>query len=111
MTTTKTLTAGDHVKGYGFTRSFPLTTVRAKYGQDAHDRAVRRGHETAFCVNPGTALISDREESARRNFEAAANFEEAVTVENGELVNIEGELLRVVVNGQKFADPIVFRRP
>lgn len=89
----KVLTPETPVKAAGFSRAFPLTTVRSRYGQEEHDRAVANGHETAFCINPGSTLLGDREESKRRNAKAAADFAAAVTVEHGELVFDRGRTL------------------
>ena len=74
-----TLTAGVFLKGEGFDRAFALNTVQAYIGEGdaergaaAYERAVERGHETAWAVNPGSSITdhADRHQAGAADHRA-----------------------------------------
>lgn len=77
-----------------------------------HARAVKNGHQTAFAIHAGYMLVDDGGHYYRREAERA---KQAVTLEDGEIVAIEGEpeiyKVRVIKGNEKGprnSDPIHF---
>lgn len=112
-----TLTAGVFLKGEGFDRAFALNTVQAYIGEGdaergaaAYERAVERGHETAWAVNPGSS-ITDMPIAIKRVLQTIErrDFAAATIVRTGEVYLIEGFPQVCKVNGQRFSDAITFR--
>jgi hypothetical protein len=121
------LAAGDAVR-LATWRLFPydrctaiVQTARAdaaKYGENAetaHEQAKARGHQTAWATYTGGAILGDKAARIAQEARELANFERAITVEHGQLVEIEGEVFAVHVpfgNHQfpRNSDPIQFLR-
>jgi len=121
------LKPGDTVRLAGWTR-FPYDTCTAEVGtarayaaqygedpQEAHDRALGFGHATAYTIYSGGALVDCRVTAARMAAERAERFARAVTLNEGDVVEIEGELFGVSAAwGNKASprnsDPIHFKR-
>lgn len=112
----QTLIANQFVTVAGWDRAFEFSTARgyaARYNEDqdaAHARCVGFGHDTAFTINGGTMLTDSRAYNAAKLAEAAANLAGATIIADGETVKIEGETFTVRVMGQRFSDPIHFKR-
>jgi len=107
---TTTLTASQFVTVAGWDRAYVFDTARNYCGGDeGHARTVAQGHDTAWTINTGSSIVSDRAWSARMLAEEAEQLAGAVVIADGETVLIEGELFTVKVNGQRFSDPISFK--
>lgn len=99
-----TLTNGDQVRLAAWEHaSVPVTTVRgyaAEYKENpetTYQRAVERGHNTAWTTFTGHMLYGNAEEGRRALAERRAKYDKAVVVEDGEQVEIEGEIFTVKV--------------
>jgi len=110
----KTLSPQTFVTVAGWNRAFKFNTARgyaAQYGEDqeaAHARCVGFGHDTAWTVNPGSALLGDRAAAAALLQQEARDLAGSTVLQNGEQVEIEGKSFTVRVMGAKFSDPIHF---
>lgn len=106
-TTSVALVPGQFVTAAGFRRAFDLMTCRSRGFDEA--RTLANGHDIAWTVNAGTALTDSPEYNRRRLAEEAAQLASAVTLTNGQTVEIEGRTFRVKINGERYADPIAFK--
>ena len=107
----QTLIANQFVTAAGWDRAYQFDTARNYCGGDeGHARAVAQGHDTAWTVNTGSCIVSDRTWAAAKLAEEAEQLRTATIVDDGEMVEIEGETFTVRVMGQRFADPIHFKR-
>jgi hypothetical protein len=121
------LLAGDHVYAAGWNQEPYLTatalvgTAREfarRYDQDeeeAHRRCLDNGHDTAYAMFGGTCLVDDRQLAERMAAERAANRASATELNDGDEVEIEGELFTVRINPRNErrpynSDPIKFIR-
>jgi hypothetical protein len=102
--------AQSHEEGVrcGFPRSLAMTKSEAI--QEGLERVISHGHELAWTVYAGSALVNDPSEYHRAK---RAEHESALVVEDGILVEIEGRPYRIkVLPGQtqfpKYSDPIKF---
>ena len=110
------LKAGTMIRGESFDRAFPLETVQSyagRYSEDqqaAFDRAVAKGHETAWVCNGGTSITNEPwlVKLAKQNKENA-DWAAAIIVRTGDVCMVEGIPQVCRVNGQRFSDAIVFR--
>jgi hypothetical protein len=71
------------------------------------ERARRMGHDEAFCIYAGAALSDSKHHYERQKAEVAT----AVTIEDGEIVEMAGRKFTVTVmrgchDHPKFSDPI-----
>lgn len=110
----------DHVRLEGWEGiSVKVGTARgyaASYNGDqeeAHQRAVKNGHNTAWTVYTGTALYGDRAYGALKAAERMENFIKAILLADGQVVEIEGErfTVKVIRRNEKYpvnSDPIHF---
>lgn len=98
-----------------YARTFSVAGYARKTDRDPQamiDRARRLGHDLYGSILPGMSLVNDGGRHARQEQEIAAT---AVTISDGEIVEIEGELVRVKVtrgNDCQFprnSDPIKFQ--
>ena len=105
-----TLNAGQFVTAPGFRKAYAFNTARSYAGEASHARAIANGHDTAWTVNPGSALLGDREAAKRMLAKEAEQLAGAVMIENGQVVEIEGERFKVKINGERYSDPIAFKR-
>jgi len=96
-------------------------TARAyarKYNEDpqvAHDRALANGHDTAYAMKFGAMLVDCRITAQRMADKRHADFARAVTLNPGDVVEIEGETFTVAVpwgntDAPRNSDPIHFKR-
>lgn len=106
----QTLIANQFVTVAGWDRAYQFDTARNYCGGDeGHARTVAQGHDTAWTVNTGSSIVSDRAWAARMLADEAAQLQSAAIVSDGEVVEIEGEQFTVRVMGQRFSDPIHFK--
>lgn len=100
----------------GWDRAYQFSTSAGytkSYGGDvaeARARADKLGHDVAWCVNPGSALLGDRETAKAMLAKEAAQLASAIVVADGVEVEVEGERFKVKVMGQRYADPIHFKK-
>jgi len=112
---TKTLTNSQFVTVAGWRRAYTFSTIAGyatKLGKDAkeyRERAIRNGHDLAWTINSGVALVGDKKLGAAILAREAQEFASATVLENGETVEIEGELYQVKVMGERYSDPIHFK--
>lgn len=117
-----TLTSGTQVRLAAWQHdSVPVTTVRgyaAEYKEDteaAHQRAIERGHDTAWTTFTGHTLYGNREEGLRALAEQLAKYKAAIILAPGQQVEIEGDVFTVKVppgniKAPRNSDPIHFIR-
>jgi hypothetical protein len=84
-------------------------------GEEAHQRALSRGHDTAYTVHVGSALLGSASARQAQREREDANLAQAVLLADGDEVEIEGEAFRVrVMPGNltqvRNSDPIHFVR-
>jgi hypothetical protein len=114
--TMQTINHGAFVTVAGWNRAYAFSTLAgyvAKTNRDlapARARAIANGHDLAWCINSGTCLYGDKAAGARALAQEAAELASAVIVADGEQVQIDGELYTVKVMGQRYSDPIHFKR-
>ena len=123
MTATNTaaivLSHKQEIRVKGFTplaQSITVGTARgyaAQYKEDpeaGHARALANGHETAW-TNQACAVLTSDYPGKREALDAAAKATaEAPEIEDGQTVEIEGELFTVRVMGERYSDPVKFIR-
>lgn len=103
------------VKGFEFRNKITVGTIAGyakQYGEDpeaAIARAKDRGDSLAPWTNqaPGV-LVADYPGKAEDMAKDLAAFNAAPEIENGELVEIEGEIFTVRVLGERYSDPVAF---
>jgi hypothetical protein len=115
----KTLQHNQEIRVNGFSALAQKITVgtsrgyAAQYNEDpeeAHNRTLRNGHQTAWANQEASALTSDYPGKHEALDAAAKATAEALEIRDGELVLIEGEIFRVKVLGERYADPVHFFR-
>lgn len=110
------LKAGDYVTAANFRKAYEVGTARAyaaSYGEDpelAQARALGNAHETAWTINSGTVITSDRAANLRAVALDNARKAAAPVLATGDKVEIEGEVFTVKIVGERFSDPIHFVR-
>jgi hypothetical protein len=114
-----TLAHNQEIRIKGFTslaQSIKVGTCRgyaAQYNEDgevSHARALTNGHDTAWTNQAAACLTADYPGKHEALAAAAKATAEAVEIEHGQTVEIEGELFRVKVLGQRYSDPVKFIR-
>lgn len=122
MTATTTPTILSHnqiirVKGFSrYANKITVGTARgyaAQYNDDAeeaHKRAIENGHETAWANQSAAVLSADYPGKAEALEAEAAAIAAAPEIENGQTVEIEGEIFTVRVTGERYSDPVHFQR-
>jgi hypothetical protein len=106
---------GQFVTVAGWRRAYAFSTIAgyaASYGGDpaeARATALGHGHDIAWTVNPGTALLGDRGAAKAMLDREAAELAGATIVADGEAVEIDGERFIVKVMGERYSDPIHFK--
>lgn len=119
MTTTTTLQHGQQIRVKGFNRLANKITVgtcrgfAAQFSRDgdaSHALALANGHATAWANQAPSAMSDNYPGKDAELNRLAAETAAAIEIENGQTVEIEGELFTVKVTGQRYSDPIHFRR-
>jgi hypothetical protein len=119
MTTTIKLSHKQQIRVKGFSplaNKITVGTARgyaAQYQEDpeaAHTRALGNGHDTAWTNQAASVMTSDYKGKQAELDAAAKATTEAVEIENGQLVEIEGETFLVKVFGERYSDPVHFIR-
>lgn len=118
-TPTTTLSHNQEIRVKGFSRLANKITVgtcrgyAAKYKEDgeaSHQRALKNGHDTAW-TNQAASVLSDNYKGKAEELDrAAAATAAAPEIEDGQVVEIEGETFRVKVLGERYSDPVKFIR-
>jgi hypothetical protein len=105
------------VKGFSpYANQITVGTARGyaaeyqKDGEASHQRALANGHETAWANQSAGELTSDHPGKTEALDAKAAAIAAAPEIENGQAVEIEGELFTVRVMGEQFSDPVHFVR-
>jgi hypothetical protein len=118
-TPTTTLRHNQIIRVMGFSQYANMIAVgtargyAAQHGGDAeesHQRALDNGHDTAWANQAAGELTADYEGKAEGMAAKAAAIAAAPEIENGQTVEIEGELFTVRVTGERFSDPVHFKR-
>lgn len=118
-TPTTTLTHNQEIRVKGFSNLANKITIgtcrgyAAQYNEDgeaSHARALANGHDTAWTNQAASVLTSDYKGKAEELDRAAAERASAVEIEDGQVVEIEGESFRVKVLGERYSDPVKFIR-
>jgi hypothetical protein len=114
-----TLHHGQEIRVAGFSKFAQRITVGTARGYAAqynespeagHARAIANGHETAW-ANQDSACLTDDYLGKAEELEAKASATaSAPEIEHGQTVEIEGEIFRVIVAGERYSDPVHFRR-
>jgi hypothetical protein len=114
----KTLKHNQEIRVSGFSKYANKITVgtargyASEYGEDpedSHRRATANGHSTAWTNQKSSVLTADypgKDEALNAVAKATA---EAIKIEDGETVLIEGSTYVVKVAGERFSDPVLFR--
>lgn len=121
MTATATITLShkQEIRVKGFTplaQSITVGTCRgyaAQYNEDgeaSHARALANGHDTAWTNQAAAVLSADYPGKSEALDAARKATAEAPEIEDGQTVEIEGELFRVKVLGERYSDPVKFIR-
>lgn len=114
-----TLSHNQEVRVKGFSHLANRITVgtargyAAQYNEDtttAHQRALDNGHDTAWTNQAASVLTSDYPGKHEALDAAAAATAAAPEIEEGMVVEIEGELFTVKVLGERYCDPVKFVR-
>jgi hypothetical protein len=90
----------------------------ASHGQDPqalHGRELANGHDTAFTTFSGFMLFGDGRSTEEAIAKAKAEAAKATVLDDGDMVEIEGEMFMVCVvrdndRGPNTCDPITFAR-
>lgn len=105
------------VKGFSqYANKITVGTARgyaSRYNDDAeeaHKRALDNGHPTAWANQACSVLSSDYPGKAEALNAEAASIAAAPEIEDGQTVEIEGELFRVRVTGERYSDPVHLKR-
>jgi hypothetical protein len=105
------------VKGFSeYANQITVGTARgyaAEYQEDgeaSHQRALANGHETAWANQSAGELTSDYPGKKEALDAKAAAIAAAQEVENGQTVEIDGEIFTVRVMGERYSDPVHFVR-
>lgn len=122
MTATNSILTLQHnqtVRGAGFSKyaqRISVGTARgyaAEYNRnqdEAHQRALTNGHSTAWTNQEAACLTADYPGKAEAHAAYLKDIAEAVELQNGQQVEIEGEIFTVRLVGSHVSDPIHFIR-
>ena len=105
------------VKGFSpYASKITVGTARgfaSQYQEDAeaaHARTLANGNDTAWLTQEAAVISSDYKGKSEALDSQAAAISAAVEIEDGQIVSIEGERFRVIVTGERYSDPVHFRR-
>jgi hypothetical protein len=118
-TPTTTLSHNQIIRVKGFSQYANKITVGTARGyaaeyydapEESHKRALDNGHDTAWANQSASVLSADYPGKKQELDAKAAAIASAPEIENGQTVEIEGELFTVRVTGERYSDPVHFKR-
>lgn len=71
-------------------------------------RAIELGHDLAYTINPGFSITDSYPGKSEKIAREKADFESAVFLKNGEIVEVESRQYTVKYMGLRYSDPIKF---
>jgi hypothetical protein len=102
------------VKGFSqYANKITIGTARGydpQNAEESHQRCLANGHDTAWAMQSAGVLTSDYEGKQSYLDAEEAAIAAAVEIEDGQIVEIEGEQFIVKVTGERFSDPVKFKR-
>jgi hypothetical protein len=117
--TTATLRHGQTIRVAGFSKYANRITVgtargyASQYGEDAeasHSATIANGHDTAWANQEPSMLTADYTGKDADLAATAEKIASAPVIHNGQQVEIEGEIFTVRVTGERYCDPVHFKR-
>ena len=99
------------IKGFSrFANKITVGTCRGYSGEESHQCAIENGHDTAWANQSASVLCADYPGKQEALDAAAAATAASPEIEDGQVVEIEGELFTAKVTGERYSDPVHFKR-
>ena len=107
------------VRGQGFsryTRKITVGTARgyaSKYNEcpeEFHRSCLERGHNTAYTTQAASIITANYPGKAEAHEREMKEIADAIELQDGQIVIIEGEQFKVRLAGDGYSDPIHFKR-
>jgi hypothetical protein len=102
------------VPSFKYTKKIELVTPRGyalQHGdcpEEGEARAIKFDHDLLGCFTHCTVISNDYEGKAEELEVARKEWEEAQRIEEGDIVECEGRLYKVKINGEQFCDSVAF---